>query len=95
MCKFNIKLSSMLLKDQCISVTDLRNRTKECLEHLDEGEKYVFVNNKPKAVIIDVEVYESLIRPKFVKLSDDEVTDVLKKKIQKSKNREKTDLVNI
>lgn len=47
-----------MLKNQCISVTDLRTNTKECLEALERGEKYIFVNNKPKAVLMDIGDYE-------------------------------------
>lgn len=47
-------------KDQFISVTDLRMHTKKSLENLEKGEKYILINNKPKAVLIDFEVYEKL-----------------------------------
>lgn len=47
-----------MLSNQCISITDLRTKTKECLEGLWKQEKYVFVNNKPVAVLMDVEMFE-------------------------------------
>ena len=47
-----------MLSNQCISITDLRTKTKECLEDLWKQEKYVFVNNKPVAVLMDVAMFE-------------------------------------
>jgi len=47
-----------MLSKQCISITDLRTKTKECLEDLWKQEKYVFVNNKPVAVLMDVAQFE-------------------------------------
>lgn len=57
MHKFVIKFSVMK-KDQCISVTDLRKKTKECLQGLETSPKYVFVNNKPVAVLLGIAEYE-------------------------------------
>lgn len=47
-------------RNQFISVTELRMHTKKSLENLERGEKYILVNNKPKAVLIDFDVYEKL-----------------------------------
>lgn len=47
-----------MLSNQCVSITDLRTKTKECLEDLWSQEKYVFVNNKPVAVLMDVAQFE-------------------------------------
>ena len=47
-----------MLRNQCISITDLRTKTKECLDDLTKYEKYVFVNNKPVAVLMDVTMFE-------------------------------------
>lgn len=48
-----------MLSNQCISITDLRTKTKECLENLWKQEKYVFVNNKPVAVLMDLTQFET------------------------------------
>lgn len=44
----------MLVKEQCISVTDLKSRANSLLKNLSKP-KYIFVNNKPIAVLIDID----------------------------------------
>lgn len=61
-----------MIQDQCISITDLRKNTKACLKDLNKGEKYVFVNNKPIAVIMDINLYEEL--PQLIELPKAETT---------------------
>lgn len=53
----------IMLKEQCVSVTELRTKTKECLEELEDRPKYIFVNNQPVAVLISIERYEQLFQP--------------------------------
>ena len=84
-----------MLKDQVVSVTDLRTKTKQCLEDLDENPKFVFSNNKMIAVIIDVEDYEALMRPDLFELSDDEVSDEMLEKAEKAKTLPKEELVEL
>ena len=48
-----------MLSKQCISITDLRTKTNECLEDLWKFEKYIFINNKPVAVLMDVNQFEN------------------------------------
>ena len=48
-----------MISQQVISVTDLRTNTAKILDSL-RGIKYIFVNNKPKSVIMDVDSYEQL-----------------------------------
>ena len=93
--EFIIKFVYMLLKDQCISITDLRTKTKQCLENLGDGEKYVFINNKPKVVIMDIEIFEKIVKPALVELKKNEVTVGLKKNIEKSKKTKLKDLIDI
>ena len=47
-------------RDQCISVTDLRQNTTNCLSWLDKHVKFIFIHNKPKAVLIDFDEWEAL-----------------------------------
>lgn len=47
-----------MLKDQCISITDLRVKTKDCLEGLKGKPKYIFANNKLVGVLVDPDEYE-------------------------------------
>jgi len=48
-----------MLSKQCISITDLRTKTNECLQDLQVAEKYIFINNKPVAVLMDVTQFEN------------------------------------
>ncbi len=48
-----------MIKEQCISITDLRKNATMYLGSLKKP-KYIFVNNKPKAVLIDIDEYEKL-----------------------------------
>jgi hypothetical protein len=88
-----------MLKDQCISVTDLRVNTKDCLSGLKRHAKYIFVNNRPKAVIIDIDEYENLFGldfvPQFIEMSEKELTPEIKKAIEKTKKTAKSKLLNI
>jgi len=47
-----------MITQQVISVTDLRTKTAQILDSL-RGMKYIFVNNKPKSVIMDIKYYEA------------------------------------
>lgn len=86
-----------MLQDQCISVTDLRTKTKDCLDGLQEGEpKYIFINNHPVAVLMDIQVYESFFeQPDLIELPEDEVTDHVRKQAARARRSKKTDLVNL
>lgn len=86
-----------MLKKQCISVTTLRTKTKECLEDLAKDPKFIFVNNEPVAVLLDIQEYEEYFQgPALRELRRDEVPTSLKKEmaaiIRKTK---KKDLINI
>jgi len=48
-----------MIKEQCISITDLRKNATTYLGSLKKP-KYIFVNNKPKAVLMDIDEYEKL-----------------------------------
>ena len=60
--KFNYIFTSLyscnMITQQVISVTDLRTKTAQILDSL-RGMKYIFVNNKPKSVIMDIKYYEA------------------------------------
>jgi len=85
-----------MIKNQCISVTDLRTKTKQCLEGLDKEPKYIFINNKPVAVILNIEDYENLFfETKLYELKKEEVSKELKKEANFAKNIKKSDLINI
>lgn len=86
-----------MLKSQCISVTKLRTKTKECLENLAKDPKFIFVNNEPVAVLLDIQEYEDRFeKPILRELSHEEVSPSLKREmaavVRKTK---KKDLINI
>ena len=85
-----------MLKDQCISITKLRTKTKECLEGLNDESKYIFINNHPIAVLVDIAVYEELfLKPQLVELKKTEVSLRLSKQARRAKKSKKSDLINI
>lgn len=85
-----------MLKDQCISVTDLRTKTKECLEDLGKEPKYIFINNRPIAVLLDISQYEATFsKPELIELTENEVSADLKKRALAAKKTKKGDLLNI
>lgn len=85
-----------MFKDQCISVTDLRTKTKECLEDLNKEPKYIFINNHPIAVLVDVNVYEErFLKPGLVELEKSEVDVKLRKQATDARKSKKSDLINL
>jgi hypothetical protein len=85
-----------MLKDQCISITDLRTKTKTCLEDLEREPKYIFINNKPIAVIVDIVEYEkNFTKPELTELPVNEVDEQLKKEAKSAKSTRKLDLLDI
>lgn len=85
-----------MLKDQCVSITDLRMKTKNCVEGLSKCPKYIFINNKPVAVLIDIEEYEEkFMKPKLIELSLDDVDKNLLARAKKIKKSKKNNLINI
>jgi prevent-host-death family protein len=50
-----------MLSEQCISVTELAKNTSGIIKRSSRIEtQYVFVNNKPQAVILSIREYEAL-----------------------------------
>ena len=85
-----------MLKEQCISVTDLRTKTKEYLESLKESEKYIFVNNKPRAVLMDIDEYEeNFVDYRLHRLPEKEVTPALRKKMEKASKMNSDEFLNL
>lgn len=85
-----------MTKSQCISVTQLRTETKRCLDGVEEEPKYIFVNNQPVAVIINIDDYENLCGyADFKELDKKEVSQKLEKEAGKAKKAKKSELINI
>lgn len=85
-----------MLKDQCISVTNLRTETKKCLENLGKEPKYIFINNEPIAVLMDIIEYENnFLKPRLIELRENKVDEATKKQASKAKKSRKGDLMDI
>lgn len=85
-----------MFQDQCISVTELRTNTKDCLENLEKEPKYIFINNRPIAVLLDINAYEAhFMKPELLELEQDEVDENLLKQAKQAKKSKKSDLINI
>lgn len=84
-----------MLKDQVISVTDLRVRTKECLEDLDQTPKFVIMNSKMVAVLLGPDEYETLIRPDLIELPAHAVSPAMRRKAHQAKRMPKEKLLDL
>lgn len=85
-----------MLRDQFISVTDLRTNTKKSLQGLQRNPKYILVNNKPVAVLLDINIYEeNFLTPKLVQLQASEVSESLKKEAKLASKLKQKELINI
>jgi len=85
-----------MIQSQCISVTDLRTNTKQCLSEINKEAKYIFVNNKPVAVLLKVEDYESLVyKSELTELNKNEITKQLEKEAKSARKLHKSELINI
>jgi len=85
-----------MFKDQCISVTELRTNTKKCLEDLEKLPKYIFVNNHPIAVLVDIAEYEDrLFKPSLTELRSRDVTPNLAAQAKKARTAKKSELINL
>lgn len=85
-----------MTKSQCISVTQLRTETKKCLAGVEDEPKYIFINNQPIAVIINIDDYEKLCGVTELKeLEAEEVSKALKKDAERAKKMKKSELINI
>ncbi|OGJ51332.1 hypothetical protein A2335_04925 [Candidatus Peregrinibacteria bacterium RIFOXYB2_FULL_32_7] len=89
-----------MIKDQCISVTDLRINPKKCLKDLEKHEKYLFINGRPKAAIVDLDEFERMKKvfdemPVLYEMSKDEISPELRKLADKTRKMDSSEFVNI
>jgi PHD/YefM family antitoxin component YafN of YafNO toxin-antitoxin module len=88
--------TQIMLQDQFISVTDLRTKTKDALSGLTDQHKFIFMNNKPVAVLISVEEYDKhFVTPQLRQLEDHEITPELRKLAEETINMDESELVDI
>ena len=53
----------MTITDRFVSITDIRKNASFYINNISStGERLIFVNNKPKAVLIDIKMYEELLQ---------------------------------
>lgn len=87
---------TLMFKERCISITDLRTQTAQCLHDLKGKPKIVFVNNKPKAVLMDIDEYEKH-HPvvELVEMSEEEITPEIRAKVEKVRKMDISEMDNI
>lgn len=89
-------LYKFMIKDRCISVTDLRTNTKQCMDGLEDSPKYVFINNKPVAVLMHIEDFEDNFQNfSLVELDSRDVGSQLGKKAAAARKLPTSKLTNI
>lgn len=50
-----------MIKDKVISISDLRTHATKIINNLSQtGDQYIFVHNRPKAVLVDVDWFETV-----------------------------------
>ena len=50
-----------MISDQVVAISELRNNATKIINNLSgENAKYIFVHNKPKAVLVDVDWFEKV-----------------------------------
>ncbi|QFR38811.1 type II toxin-antitoxin system Phd/YefM family antitoxin [Candidatus Gracilibacteria bacterium 28_42_T64] len=50
-----------MIKDKVISISELRSNATKIIENLPKtGDQYIFVHNKPKAVLVDIDWFETV-----------------------------------
>ncbi|MBI4261964.1 hypothetical protein HY624_00370 [Candidatus Uhrbacteria bacterium] len=85
-----------MFKEQCISVTDLRTKTKQCLDGTTQEPKYIFMNNRLIAVLMSIRTYEDrFAEPRLVELSEDVVDARMRRKAASARRVKKSNLLNI
>jgi len=88
----------LIFQNQYISVTDLQTHTKKHLSDLKKNAKFIFSNNKPKTVMLDISVYETLVKNKpesidtnLIPLPKHEITPEILKSAGKAYNTNEED----
>ncbi len=85
-----------MFREQCVSVTDLRTKTKQCLDGITRDPKYIFINNRPVAVLVSIRAYEEqFMQPHLVELSENAVDVSVKKQAAAARRTKKSSLINI
>ena len=91
MC-FSTKNNTMIA-DDCISISELKKSPSQVLKNLKQDKKkFIFVNNKPKAMILDFNFCEQLgITNDFVEFGTMDKDDLSPEALIQFKGSEKLD----
>jgi len=55
-----------MFSDQCVSITDLKRNASGLIKWLkNDGNKIIFVNNKPVAVLVDINNFDIQVEEPF------------------------------
>lgn len=87
-----------MLKEKFISITDLRKNASTYVWWISKSwEKIIFVNNKPKAVLIDFDIYDKLVNEniKLYQSYDGNLIKEDKKELVKIKKMKEEEFYNI
>ena len=85
-----------MLKDRCVSVTDLRTNTKNCLDDLQKNPKYIFINNKSVAVLIDIQQYEEMFyETDLVEIGASDVSNDMRVRARRAGKLDESELINL
>jgi hypothetical protein len=50
-----------MIKDKVISISELRSNATKIIENLHKtGDQYIFIHNKPRAVLVDIDWFEAV-----------------------------------
>lgn len=80
----------MKIADKFISITDMRKNASQYIGSLSTtGEKWIFVNNKPRAVLMDIAAYERLLG------NDDLVFETLEWSDEMLQTKEHRDFISL
>lgn len=82
-----------MLKDKVIFISDLRTNATQIINDIPKsGDKYIFVHNKPKAVLVDVDWFETVSKKynkhgiEFTSFEEDEKQAIRDYEKSKEKN---------
>ncbi|MFN7160755.1 MAG: hypothetical protein ACK4NC_04055 [Candidatus Gracilibacteria bacterium] len=86
-----------MLQDKFLSVTTLRMDTKKSLKGLKEiGYKFILSNNKPVAVLVDVDYFEQLEAPVLLEqVTFSNLPEEAKKAYEKTSKLPQSKLLNL
>lgn len=78
-----------MIKEKVISISDLRTNATKIINELPKTwDKYIFIHNKPRAVLVDIDWFETISKnynKHWIEYSDPDIVE--KKSIKEYKNK--------